>query len=187
MAGVSSARRFFVNDVEHGIAGLLLDEGLNDLDRLLVPREWDEVPFASRRPRLAFLSHLGVMEQSRVLVVAATEHLDRLIAHADSRGRCDDVLLVSILDWSDLTAPEPEAVIPNFWISTDPARDLRAFRLRPSKSIEAAMLEEWLASADLLRSHEVFDNAIPESDPALRRIYIGQRTSPRTERFVVRS
>jgi hypothetical protein len=175
-----------VNDVERGIAGLLLKEGLDDLDRLLVPREWDEVPLASRRKRLDFLSHLDVMEQSRILVVAATEHLDRLVSHADDRQVRDAVFLVSILDWEDLNAPEPEAVIPNFWISADPAKDLRTFRLRPGQSAESSMLTAWLASEDLLRTHEVFDNAIIDPDPTLRRVYVGQRGSSRIAPYVVR-
>jgi hypothetical protein len=58
---------------------LIREEGLDDLEMLLTPREWDEVPFVSRLDRIAFLSGMDSTEKSRVLVVNAVKYLDRIV------------------------------------------------------------------------------------------------------------
>lgn len=165
---------------------LVHEEGLDDLERLLTPREWDEVPLVSRLARISFLADLDVREKSRILVVSAVAYLDRILAFANARNREDVVVMVSVLNWDDLDATEPESVRPKFWICTNVERDLSAFRLRPAASKEGSMVTAWLRSADLLGSHEVFDLAEADTEPELRRVYISQREIPRVERFVLR-
>ena len=163
---------------------LIREEGLDDLERLLTPREWDEVPLVSRLARIAFLSHEDVSERSRVLVTNAVRYLDRILAFAKDTGRDDVVVLVSVTDWEDLHSADPDPVIPNFWISTHPQTDLTAFRLRHGSSEEASLVSEWLRSADLLSTHEVFDAAEPVTDPELRRVYVAERASLRVKPFI---
>lgn len=174
-----------MNNIEKGMERLFASEGLHDLDRLLSVREWDEVPIASRRHALAFLDSLEVKEQSRILVIEATRHLDRLAARAERLGHpC--VVLVSIYGWSDLDASPPECVIPRFWISTKPESDLANFRLTIGASPQAALLNEWLASDGLLQTHEVLETEAGEEDPDLHRVYVGQRGSSQVEAYRLR-
>src|SRR5579859_2782204 len=97
-----------MNVDDRQIERLIRAEGLDDLEALLVPREWDEVPFVSRLPRLAFLDGVDVQEKSRILVVAAVKHLDRIRSFVEEKGRREVVVMVSVTDWDYLTASEPK-------------------------------------------------------------------------------
>jgi hypothetical protein len=165
---------------------LIREEQLDDIEKLLTPREWDEVPWVSRLRRIDFLAGLDAREKSRVLLVSAVKHLERIVDFARANHRTDVVVMVSLLDWEDFRAQEPEPVIPNFWICTNVERDLARFRLRPGVSDEAQYAMAWLRSADLLQTHEVFDNSEPVKDPHLRRVYIARRDSPGVERLIER-
>jgi hypothetical protein len=165
---------------------LIREEGLDDLDRLLTPREWDEVPLVSRLDRIAFLADMDVREKSRALVTCAVEYLDRVEVFANAHDRDDVVVMVSVVNWEDLDAADPDPVIPNFWISTHVERDLGTFRLRAAVSEKAVLVAAWLRSEDLLRTHEVFDSVDAVTDPELFRVYIARRASSKVERFVTR-
>ena len=165
---------------------LIRKEKLDDIGALLVPREWDEVPLVSRVQRIDFLGELDAKEKSRLLLIRAVGHLRRILAFAEEHKRKDLVVMISIADWGNLDADEPEPVIPNFWICTHPARDLVQFRLKPGASENARRAIEWLGSADLLDGHEVLENVVLEEDPDLRRVYVVERASPGVESLVVR-
>jgi hypothetical protein len=172
--------------LERHFERLIREERLDDIEKLLTPREWDEVPLVSRLRRIDFLAGLDAREKSRVLLVRAVKHLERMGEFARAHHRTDVVVMVSVLDWEEFRAEEPEPVIPNFWICTNVERDLARFRLRPGVSDEAHHAMEWLRSAELLHAHEVFDNSEPVRDPHLRRVYIARRDSPGVERLIYR-
>lgn len=165
---------------EHLIHG----EGLDDIETLLTPREWDEVPFVSRLSRIEFLSSLDAREKSRILVVNAVKYLECILNFADRRKRDDVVVMVSVINWEDLQATDPDPVIPNFWISTNAQRDLAKFRLRPSFTKEGNLVREWLNSENLLQAYEVFDAVEAATDPELQRVYIAQRGCLRVKPFI---
>lgn len=164
-----------MTDFPQEMRELLREEGLDDIDSLLTPREWDEVPLASRLSRLAFMAHLDVREQSRILVSAAVNHLDTILGFVAKSPRPDAVVMLSIFDWEELDSSELAPVVPNFWISTNPGRDLVKFRLQLGSTIEARELRSWLENASLHVEHEVFESASLSPDPELRRLYIAKR------------
>jgi hypothetical protein len=168
------------------IRRLIQEEKLDDLERFLHPREWDEVPFFSRLRKISFLSGLAVLEKSRILVINAVQHLDRILAHAQAHRRDDVVLMLSLLNWDDSKSIDTQPVQSNFWLSTDATRDLKYFHLRAGASKESRQVIEWLRAADLLGTHEVCDNSLPMVDPYLRRVYVARRGDPSVERLVER-
>jgi hypothetical protein len=168
------------------IERLIRTERLDNFERLLTPREWDEVPFVSRLARIEFLSYLDVQERSRVLVASAVKLLDRILDFAEAAGRAEVVVLVSAMNWDDLYAVNPDPIIPKFWICTNVQRDLTNFRLVPGTSKEALLVAYWLRSSDLLQSHEVFEEAELEVDPELRRVYVGRRGCVSVDRLAQR-
>jgi hypothetical protein len=165
---------------------LIQTEGLGVIKRLLTPRQLDEVPLVSRLARIDFLANRDVYEKSRLLLIVALRHLANIIASKEANERAGIVVVISIPNWHDLRSTDPEPVIPRFWICTNPARDLAIFRLKPGTSEEARQAVEWLRSADLLESHDVFDPVKASTDPDLRRVYVAPRPSPAVEPFVVR-
>jgi hypothetical protein len=171
---------------EQQLDRLIAEEGLDDLETLLCPREWDEVPLVSRTDRLGFMLELTALEQSRVLVVAAARYLENINAYATAHGRSDILVMVSVLDWEDLESPCPEPVAPNFWISTDVNRDLQTFRLKRVTTKEARLTEAWVQAAGLSQSHEVLDPAVPHPERELQRVYVSLRGSLH-ERYVIQT
>lgn len=169
--------------VAAGMKRLLIAEGLDDLDQLLVDRAWDEVPFVSRYARLAFLRGADVDTRCRLLVAHATRHLDEVLRHRDLH-RPEVLVMLSVSRWDNLQESPPDPVVPCFWISTQPARDLVSFRLTPGAQPAAARVAAWLDAEGLLAEHEVFDNRTP--DPSFERVYVARRDDPRVEPLVVR-
>lgn len=160
-------------DIEEGIRRLIVKEELDDLDKLLAPRECDEVPFVSRFSRIKFLEPADALTKSRILVVHALKHLDRVSRFRDEH-RKEVFVMLSITQWDNLTTDieEQEPVIPCFWISTDPGRDLVSFRMKPGVSRESKMVLDWLDAERLLVDHEVFDSATPTLD--VPRVYVAR-------------
>jgi hypothetical protein len=164
--------------VEQGIRRLIVQEKLDDFEQLLTPREWDEVPFFSRSKRIGFLDPADSVTKSRVLVVHALKHLDRVLKYRDEH-RPEVFVMISVTNWEDLfSKTEDEGpVIPHFWISTDPTRDLASFRMKPGVSREARMVSDWLDTAGLLADHQVFDGVVTTPDVA--RVYVARTDDPR--------
>src|SRR5215213_2623952 len=115
---------------------LLREEGLDDFEGVLVPREWDEVPFVSRFSRIDFLGNADAECKSSILVRQAVKHLDRLLSFIIDSHR-NVFVMVSVVDWENLESSEPDPVIPCLWISTNPERDLVTFRVKPGVSRES--------------------------------------------------
>lgn len=160
------------------MASLISEEGLDDFDALTIPREWDEVPLVSRLERIAFLSGMDVLEKSKILLVYAVKHLGRVLNFLARERRTDVLLMVSVVNWEDLAAADPDPVIPNFWISTDARRDLSTFRLRAGNTPEALLVKSWLASDAVAATYEVLDPAVPSLDPELQRVYVARYGDP---------
>src|SRR5690554_6061947 len=97
-----------MKDVEKGIERLIRREGLDDLDSLLTPREWDEVPLVSRWARLGFLEGLSIEEKSEVLVAAATRYLGRVRDFVEQERRADVVIIVSVTNWESWRSHDPD-------------------------------------------------------------------------------
>ncbi len=175
-----------MKSIDEHIVDLINDEQLNDFDSLITPRELDEVPFVSRLSRIGFLNSLDVEAKSRVLVVNAVKYLDRLLNFIKTARRTDVLAMVSVVNWEDLVADQPDPVIPNFWICTNVQRDLATFRLKPAASDEARLVSSWLIAETLLQDHEVFDAAHVVTDPELRRVYVARRNCRLIEQLVER-
>jgi hypothetical protein len=157
---------------EH-FARLIKAERLDDLDTLLTPRSWDEVPLWSRLHRIEFLSG-DVREKSRALVVNAVRYLDHIMKFVAQLNREDIVVMVSILDWGGLESPDSDPLRPKYWMIWYPERELANFRLKSGSSKEARVVIEWLRDADLLLTHDVFDSVKIPEDPDLFRVYVAQ-------------
>ncbi len=168
-------------NISQKIESVIRREGLDDLGLLLTPRELDEVPLVSRLHRLDFMSSYTAEEQSRVLVVAAAQQLEKILAYAARENRVDVVAMVSVLNWEDLESEPAAPVIPNFWICTNPTRDLRQFRMKPGTSPEAHKVQDWLTSAGLNEQDDVLDSQHPPSEESLRRVYVARRGSAATK------
>jgi hypothetical protein len=164
-----------MTDIPERMRLVLREEGLDDLAAVLAPREWDEVPLVSRLSQLAFMRGLSVSEQTRILVKCAVTHLDEVLRFVATSPNPNTVVMISIFDWEELVSSEPTPVVPNFWISTDPARDLANFRLQVGSTREARELRSWLANDGLDADFEVFESRTLASDPSLRRSYIAKR------------
>jgi hypothetical protein len=164
---------------------LVQTEGLDNLEKLLTPRELDEVPLVSRLARIDFLADHNAHEKSRLLLVAALRHFRKVLTFKEANNRADAVVMISLPNWEDLHSKDPEPVIPRFWVCTNVARDLASFRLKPGVSVEARQVIDWLRSVDLLESYEVFDPVEASLDPDFRRVYVARRSSA-VEPFVVR-
>lgn len=157
---------------------LLREEHLDDFDRLLFPREWDEVPLVSRYSRMKFLNGFDIEKRCCILTKYAVLHLDRILRFVIDNDRRVFVM-VSVTNWEDLRAAEPDPVMPCFWISTDPGRDLGGFHTKPGSGDEAQSVSKWLKSSNLLETHEVLESITPSDDEILRRVYIRHKSMNR--------
>lgn len=175
----------YMMDLEKGMERLIRREGLDDLDSLLTPREWDEVPLVSQWSQLKFLEGMSIEEKSEVLVVAATRYLGRILEYVAEKERTDVVVLVSVMNWDMWKSTEPDPLDPNFWISTHPERDLVRFRLRHGSSQEARVVAGWLKKARLLPEYVVLDSSEPWLDPVLQRVYVARTDDPRVAPYIL--
>jgi len=177
-------RATFDDRLAAGFRRLLTQEGLDDLPKLLTPREWDEVPLFSRHARLAFLGGLDPSEQSRVLLGAALDHLRLVIAHRDAS--CPRTLvMVSITGWDEFGAgvEAPEPLQPHFWITSDPERDLKTFRVRLGFTERARHVAGWLRDIGRLGEHVVLEPMSPT--PEVPRVYVALPDDPRIAALLV--
>jgi hypothetical protein len=123
---------------------------------------------------VSFLDSLGIFEKSRILVVAAIEHLKKIIASATFKGSDDIIAMISITNWSDLHDPSLEGIKPNFWICTNLQRDLGNFSLREGVTKEADLVRDWLVPSGLINSHVVLEEPGVKSDDELFRVFVAQ-------------
>jgi hypothetical protein len=151
-------------------------EQLDDLEKLLLPRHWDEVPFVSRLSRVSFLSSLDPREQSRLLTVHAARHLLSILKKAERMTAPTPLVMLSVVGWPDLAESDP--VIPNYWITWDGANDLAGFRLVAAHRWQALLVAEWLSSDDVLELFDVLESSAEPADPDLYRVYIVRKGSP---------
>lgn len=169
--------------VARGVKRLIAQEHLGDLDKLLIDRAWDEVPFVSRFSRLKFLGGADALTKSRVLVVHAVRHLDEVLRFRDAH-RPGVFVMMSITHWDNLNDDEGDPLVPCFWISTQPERDLVTFRMKPAASAEAKLVSGWLDAAGLLADHEVLDGAVRNAE--IPRVYVVRRADARVAPIVER-
>jgi hypothetical protein len=159
---------------------LIHQENLDDFERLLAPRELDEVPLASRIHRIKFLSVYSLDQQCLLLLRYATLHLDKVLGFIVAQHRRAYVML-SVLGWEYFQLPNPEPVRPSFWISTSPVRQLGSFRTRAGTSSQAKLVSRWLEASNLLGEHEVLETGA-DADPLrvyVRHKYVNDRWNSR--------
>jgi len=160
-------------ELEAHMRALIHREKLDDFDRLLAPRELDEVPLVSRYKHIDSLASLSAIQKSNVLAIWAARHLIEVVAHVEPRRRSNTAVMVSITRWEDLDDLVPEPALPNFWICTDKKRDLGAFRLTAGHSARAQLVMEWLRDGGMDKKLAVYESLAQAQKAG--RIYIALR------------
>lgn len=171
---------------EKELEQLMAEERLQDFASLLRPRDWDEVPLVSQYAQLGFMQSLTVLEQSQMLTIVASRHLEKIVAYMTGKALSDTLVMVAIHDWDCLEEVPPYPVMANFWITTNASREVVATRwLKEATTEQARLVQTWIQDAGLSRSHVVLDRfPLDLEDGYPVRVYVAVRGSLH-ERYVI--
>jgi hypothetical protein len=163
--------------INNFIERLIKDEKLDDFNRLLRRRQWDEVPLFSRFSRINFLHGMSAVKKSEILVKFAVLHLNKILDYAELQMWRDLVILISINDFDNLKFEGDEPVCPNFWISSNIEGELKDFCLFEGMSEDSLLVRQWLETANLSSNHVVLNQKNMDSNDEFRRVYVARKKS----------
>jgi hypothetical protein len=118
---------------------------------------FDEIPVYSRLSELEFMSSLPIIDQNRLMIVAATRHLVKICEYRDSSPRIDTdaIVVLSMTDWWIDDDQEPrcndgtiEHIVPRFWIGNLAHPDMKEFRFYPPRSNSAEFIIRTVGLSD---------------------------------------
>jgi|SRR5579859_343850 len=148
---------------------LLRESGLDDPAQFLAgpsfEESFEEVPLYSRYSQISFLADRIVLERNQMVVLAALDHLGRIISAARRAGWADGdfVAMVSVLGIDESWPNFVDAMlVPCVWTARPTNRSLAFLSLDPSSDPIARFVERTVGAG-----YEVYESGRP-----LERLYI---------------
>ncbi|MEU0092189.1 Imm15 family immunity protein [Kribbella sp. NPDC006257] len=159
---------------------MLERQGLSDPTGFRQVETFDEVPVYSRLSELDFMSSLPIVDQNRLMILAAARHLITIGEDLDSLPESDPALivLVSMTSWwiDDDRAPRCndgtiESITPRFWVGDLAHPDMKALRFHPPRSNPAKFVIQTVG----LERFEVVESTMEEwMQGCPERVYIAR-------------
>ncbi|MDX6253105.1 MAG: hypothetical protein QOF10_6465 [Kribbellaceae bacterium] len=147
--------------------GMLERQGLSDPAAFRQVDTFDEVPVFSRLSELDFMSSLPIVDQNRLMIVAATRHLIKICEYLDSLPKSEPglIVVVSMTSWwidddraSRCNDGTIENIVPRFWVGNLAHPDMKAVRFYSPRSSPA----EFVIQTVGLNGFEVVESRIEE-------------------------
>ncbi|GAA1637037.1 hypothetical protein GCM10009744_27750 [Kribbella alba] len=160
--------------------GMLERHGMSDPAVFRQVETFDEVPVCSRLSELDFMSSLPIVDQNRLMIVAATRHLIKICEYLDSFPDSEPglIVVVSITSWwidedraSRCNDGTIEHIVPAFWVGNLAHPDMKAFRFHLPRSNPAEFVLQTVGP----NGFEVVESRIEEwMQGCPKRVYVAR-------------